>query len=173
MSHEDAGLIEAVRKGREEEFSRFQWKEELPDPQDEKSFLRSKLNWKLQDDGDHRSIRAFYRELLTVRANVPALAQLSKTNQEVIAFAGQSTLFVRRWSGDSEACIVLHFGKTPVEVAIPIPNGRWNKALDSTEPERQADHDSGSGLSISNGQAKLTLLPWQFLLYVRAAETNQ
>jgi maltooligosyltrehalose trehalohydrolase len=173
VSHEDAGLIEAVRKGREEEFSRFQWKEELPDPQDEKSFLRSKLNWKLQDDGDHRSIRAFYRELLTVRANVPALAQLSKTNQEVIAFAGQSTLFVRRWSGDSEACIVLHFGKTPVEVAIPIPNGRWNKALDSTEPERQADHDSGSGLSISNGQAKLTLLPWQFLLYVRAAETNQ
>ena len=37
-SHSDAGLIEAVRKGRKEEFSAFAWEGEIPDPHDEKTF---------------------------------------------------------------------------------------------------------------------------------------
>lgn len=33
VSHSDENLIESVRKGRKEEFSSFEWSEEIPDPQ--------------------------------------------------------------------------------------------------------------------------------------------
>ena len=74
VSHEDKGLIEAVRKGREEEFARFQWADKLPDPQAEDTFLRSKMNWELQNTGKHKIIREFYRELLDLCEQIPALA---------------------------------------------------------------------------------------------------
>ena len=38
VSHSDPSLIEAVRKGRREEFAAFKWKGEPPDPQDEGTF---------------------------------------------------------------------------------------------------------------------------------------
>src|SRR5205823_2004810 len=44
VSHTDPRLIEAVRHGRKAEFSSFKWTGEPPDPQDEQTFERSKLN---------------------------------------------------------------------------------------------------------------------------------
>ncbi|MBE0556970.1 MAG: malto-oligosyltrehalose trehalohydrolase, partial [Proteobacteria bacterium] len=38
VSHTDEALIEAVRKGRREEFAGFQWDSNLPDPQDPETF---------------------------------------------------------------------------------------------------------------------------------------
>lgn len=38
VSHSDPELIEAVRRGRHEEFRSFQWKREPPDPQAEATF---------------------------------------------------------------------------------------------------------------------------------------
>ena len=43
VSHSDPDLIEAVRKGRLEEFAAFRWMGDPPDPQAEKTFQRSKL----------------------------------------------------------------------------------------------------------------------------------
>ncbi|MFC1970861.1 malto-oligosyltrehalose trehalohydrolase, partial [Chloroflexota bacterium] len=43
VSHNDPELIEAVRKGRREEFLAFDWQGEIPDPQDESTFLSAKL----------------------------------------------------------------------------------------------------------------------------------
>ena len=44
VSHSDPALIEAVRQGRREEFAAFAWQGEVPDPQDEATFRRSRLN---------------------------------------------------------------------------------------------------------------------------------
>ena len=40
VSHGDPALVEAVRRGRREEFARFTWKGEVPDPQAEETFLQ-------------------------------------------------------------------------------------------------------------------------------------
>ena len=50
VSHSDPELIEAVRKGRREEFAAFRWEGEIPDPQDEATFLRSKIHLDLRHD---------------------------------------------------------------------------------------------------------------------------
>src|SRR5437773_10759919 len=67
-SHSDADLIEAVRRGRREEFDDFEWHGEIPDPHDEGTFARSKLRWE-----EHDEVRAHYRELLRMRRETPAL----------------------------------------------------------------------------------------------------
>jgi len=169
VSHEDKGLIEAVRKGREEEFARFQWAHKLPDPQDESTFLRSKMNWDLQNSGKHKTIREFYRKLLALRIKTPALSELSKSDQEVVAFAKQNTLFVRRWSGDSQVCIAFHFGETAVEIEAPVPKGRWRKVLQSADENAPSSGGAAEYLN-SNGAVRLTLGPWQFSLFVKATD---
>ena len=45
IEHSDAGLIEAVRNGRKEEFASFAWQGEPPDPQSPATFDRCKLDW--------------------------------------------------------------------------------------------------------------------------------
>src|SRR5580693_6503915 len=157
VSHEDKGLIEAVRKGREEEFARFQWAHKLPDPQAEETFLRSKMNWELQNGGNHKIIREFYRELLDLRARIPALSEMSKNDQEVGAFAEQNTLFIRRWNGESQACIAFHFGEAAVNVDTPIPAGRWEKLLDSAGQTSESGEGSAGKYLESNGVARLAL----------------
>jgi maltooligosyltrehalose trehalohydrolase len=173
VSHEDKGLIEAVRKGREEEFARFQWAHKLPDPQAEETFLRSKMNWDLQNGGKHKIIREFYRELLDLRTRIPALSELSKNDQEVVAFSEQKTLFIRRWSGESQICIAFHFGEPKVKVDAPIPAGRWERFLDSAVQKSGSDGGSAGKYLKSTGVARLELAPWQFCVFIRKADTTE
>jgi maltooligosyltrehalose trehalohydrolase len=173
VSHEDARLIAAVRKGRAEEFARFHWKEEMTDPQGESTFVRSKLNWEVQAGGKHRTIREFYRVLLDVRARIPALSELNKTNQEVLAFAGQETLFIRRWSGKNHVFVAFHFGETYVEIEAPVPAGRWKPILNSAnQAERIGDAEDSEYLD-SKGMVRLRMAPWQFCLFTRAGDHNE
>jgi maltooligosyltrehalose trehalohydrolase len=73
VSHGDAALVEAVRKGREAEFASFAWAGEVPDPQAEATFEASRPRWEQAESGDGARMLALYRELLRVRRTEPAL----------------------------------------------------------------------------------------------------
>jgi maltooligosyltrehalose trehalohydrolase len=73
VSHSDRDLVEAVRKGRHEEFESFGWAGEVPDPQSAETFARSRIHFELGNDGEHARMRAMYRELLAIRRDEPAL----------------------------------------------------------------------------------------------------
>jgi maltooligosyltrehalose trehalohydrolase len=66
--HEDAGLAEAVRKGRRAEFQAFGW-EDVPDPQDPATFRRSKLDW----TEAHGDLLDWHKALIALRRNEPGL----------------------------------------------------------------------------------------------------
>lgn len=73
--HEDLQLAQAVRQGRWEEFAAFGWNpEQIPDPQDEQTFLSAKLNWEEREREPHRSMLDWYRSLIRLRKFHPALA---------------------------------------------------------------------------------------------------
>jgi maltooligosyltrehalose trehalohydrolase len=148
VSHEDKGLIEAVRRGRNEEFAAFRWQGEAPDPQDEITFLRSRLDHSLREKGEHEVLFAFYRELIRLRKSVPALRVLDKRRTQVRGFEEERVLFVRRWVhpfdhderdrrlGDRgaegrEVISVLNFGASPITQSLPFSEGRWRLLLDS------------------------------------------
>ncbi|MBM4069158.1 MAG: malto-oligosyltrehalose trehalohydrolase [Planctomycetes bacterium] len=131
VSHGDAQLIENVRKGRREEFAEFGWQGEVPDPQDQGTFERCRLDHHLKDEGRHKVLRDFYRDLLALRRDVPALAQLSKDHQKVIGFEREKSLFVRRWHEQDEVVLVFNFAEQEVRLELPIPAGDWQLLVDS------------------------------------------
>jgi maltooligosyltrehalose trehalohydrolase len=73
VSHGDPVLIEAVRKGRQEEFASFGWKGEVPDPQAEDTFEASRPRWERAEAGEGARMLALYRELIRLRRTEPAL----------------------------------------------------------------------------------------------------
>ncbi len=168
ISHSDGDLVEAVRKGRREEFAAFGWEGEIPDPQDETTFRRSRIDHRLGAEGHHRTLLEFHRELLMLRKDHPVLSRLSKEDMEVTVHDDEKVLFVRRWRNQSHVAMILHFGPGEVSSGILLPPGRWERLLDSSDRRW-----GGSGSLLpkslrSHGSASVTLPPWSFVLYSRA-----
>jgi len=73
--HTDPGLASAVSTGRRSEFAEHGWgPAEVPDPQDEETFLRSKLDWSQPGRDPYRSLLGWYRTLLALRRTRAELA---------------------------------------------------------------------------------------------------
>ena len=129
-SHSDEALIEAVRKGRAEEFAGFTWSGEPPDPHDEATFNRSKLNWQALEKEEHASMLRLYRELLAIRRSQPALSRLDLDAVETHADDAHGLLFVRRRAEGGDVLVVFHFGEEPASAEVPF-DGRWEALLDT------------------------------------------
>jgi malto-oligosyltrehalose trehalohydrolase len=72
--HADPRLGQAVADGRRAEFARHGWAAaDVPDPQDEATYARSKLNWAQVDAETHQDLLSWYRELITLRRRWPEL----------------------------------------------------------------------------------------------------
>jgi len=74
-SHPEPELARATAEGRKAEFAEHGWDaDDIPDPQDRQTFLRSKLDWGEVDSGDHARLLDLYRDLIALRRNEPDLA---------------------------------------------------------------------------------------------------
>jgi maltooligosyltrehalose trehalohydrolase len=167
VSHSEPELIEAVRKGRREEFAAFQWQGELPDPQDEITFMQAKLNHELKSQGHHHILLEFYKKLIRLRKEVPALAHLSKDTLEIKGDEENKTIFLHRWKGNDETIALFNFSDSSLSISLPIPEGSWRKRLDSAEERWQG---SGSAISehiISTRGCTLDLAPKSFVLFTK------
>jgi maltooligosyltrehalose trehalohydrolase len=126
-SHSDRDLIEAVRKGRAEEFDDFVWKGEPPDPHDEETFRRSILNWESSRGGDHAAVRELYKSLLKLRRDTPALRSLDLDEVETHADDDRRVLLVRR----SNVLIGYNFSEERQVVEIPFAAASWKPLLET------------------------------------------
>ncbi len=72
FTHHEKELGKLVFEGRKREFAAFGWKpEEIPDPQDERTFARSKLKWDEIVEPEHTGMLGWYRELIALRRSEP------------------------------------------------------------------------------------------------------
>ncbi len=126
-------LIDRVRKNRKMEFSALNSKGEPPDPQSEKTFLKSRLQWEKRRKGNNRILLNFYRELLSLRKNIPSLNTPDKNCLEVRADEKYKTVIMKRWKDDSHALILLNFHKTDSKLNLSLPETGWKKILDSSD----------------------------------------
>lgn len=168
--HSEQALIEAVRLGRREEFATFQWHGEIPDSQDEATFLRSKLNHKLKGIGHHRVLLSYYKELLRLRKEIAALRFLSKENMEVQAFEDLKLLYVHRWRNSSQVVLISNFADKSISVKLPIPEGHWHKLLDSTDKQWLGEGNRSSNEFDLAGKNTLTLAANSLVLFTRRKE---
>ncbi len=166
-SHSDPDLIQAVRTGRKEDFAAFGWQQEPPDPQDESIFTHSKLNHDLAKREPHRNLRDFHQELIRLRRSVPALRVLSKENADIKGFEKEKILLVTRWSSNSQVFMAFNLGDADTPLAAPMPKGRWEKCLDSSDQRWGGRGSTTSEMLVSDGQAELRLQSKSFRVFCR------
>jgi maltooligosyltrehalose trehalohydrolase len=165
--HSDPGLAKAVRDGRRAEFAGFHGEDEVvPDPQEEGTFLKSKLDQDVAHQGNHKLLLDFYRELLRIRKERTAIADMDLT---VIDSSIQGNcLLVTSTHPKQESMLVFNFAKTEATFSFPVSNGTWSKFIDSAE---QQWGGPGSSVPPSVGQdldRKITLPPASFCGFERS-----
>jgi maltooligosyltrehalose trehalohydrolase len=161
-SHGDPALIEAVRKGRQEEFAAFAWEGEVPDPQDEATFSRSKLNHQLKEREQHRTLRELYRELLGIRKEYP-LAGSSK--MEILEDESAITMIAADKTKTLAA--IFEFGESERTVAAKLPVGDWTLRLDSSDQKWRGSGSSARNTVNVTDSLQIKLAPQSFVVFER------
>ncbi|MBD3246691.1 MAG: malto-oligosyltrehalose trehalohydrolase [Candidatus Omnitrophica bacterium] len=168
IDHADPDLVEAVRRGRKEEFSSFRWEGEPPDPKAEATFRRSVLDWEKQNRGKHRVMREFYRELIAQRRSCSALAQLRKENVSVSLAPQGHGMMIRRGDMQEEAMGLFSFHPSDVIALSAGGEQEFVKLVDSADPRWKGP---GSLLPRElRGAAECRLLPCSFAWYKKKKE---
>jgi maltooligosyltrehalose trehalohydrolase len=170
VHHGDADLIEAVRKGRKEEFAAFGWKGEIPDPQDEETFLRSRPDPSLRTSGNHALLFELHRELIRIRKTDPVLSRTDREGMEVTPFEAETALVVVRRNGPARAATVFHFGDAPA--TLSLPGGPWRKVLDSSDARWGGPGGADPGRPDPRTGSVLPVLPRSFILFSNPGKEN-
>jgi maltooligosyltrehalose trehalohydrolase len=131
-SHGDPQLVEAVRRGRQTEFAHFQWQGEIPDPQADSTFSRSKLNHSLASQDPHHTLQRFYKTLLAFRRD-RRLAQAKQLS--VTEYSAEQALLTLRSVGPNLLAGLFHFGDQATSFTVELPDGTWETRIDSADPE--------------------------------------
>lgn len=163
ISHGDPDLIEAVRKGRKAEFEAFYLLGEPPDVQSQETFNNCRLNWQLKSTGKHQVLWKFYRELIQLRKNIPALKLRERIDQEVESIEESKLLYFRRWWGENQVFCVFNFSHNLVSYSPNLCGKTWEKRLDSTE--KKWGGLGGNSPEMLTKSLSLTLLPESLVLY--------
>jgi len=166
-SHSDPSLVEAVRRGRQEEFAAFEWQGDSPDPQAESSFLDCKLDHALRGQEPHATLWKFYQELISLRQHRSALRVLSKQGAEVTALSPKRMLVVRRWSESEDLVIAFNFGGDVTSISTMVPAGSWRVELDSASPRWRGPGSRLGATWESTDHAALELNPESFAVLSR------
>ncbi|MEJ6981830.1 malto-oligosyltrehalose trehalohydrolase [Pedobacter sp. P351] len=162
VSHTDLKLAEAVRKGRTEEFAAFHNKGQAPDPMAEETFDNSKLQWDLLGKEPHRTMFNYYRQLIALRKQQPALKHLNRNQLSVKHDEKNKTLILYRWFDSQKIMCLLNFSATEQPVEIQAQFSSWFKLIDSASPEWKGPKASPDEIS---SYRKLNLPPESFLVY--------
>lgn len=163
-SHGDAALAEAVREGRQAEFSHFGWKGEVPDPQAEATFERSHLNHALAAEEPHPTLWHFYKTLLHFRREHDFThARLIDVSES----ESPATLLVLRGARNNLLAALFHFGDVPAMVTAKLPAGTWIKRIDSAAPEWRGHSPLPQELRV-NGTNQISMQPQSFVVFESA-----
>jgi maltooligosyltrehalose trehalohydrolase len=149
VSHGDPALVEAVRKGRQEEFATFSWAGKIPDPQAQETFEASRPDWERATSGDGARMLALYRELLRLRRTEPALrpgdATIKVRNDDAAGWVA-----VRYDKEKSVLEAVFNLSSEPR--AVPLGGSEsWRLALSTDAPE----YGGHGGTGLAGGELRL------------------
>ena len=116
-SHQDPELGKAVTQGRKKEFSSFGWDPDtVPDPQAVSTFENSKLNWSQLNEEPHKSMLAWYKDLIKLRKSFPELCDGSLRNCRIEFSEARKYIIIKRGSVLTAA----NFDNSEQELAIEI-----------------------------------------------------
>ncbi|NGZ11007.1 MAG: malto-oligosyltrehalose trehalohydrolase [Nitrospira sp. LK70] len=171
IDHGDPALVEAVRRGRQEEFASFAWEGEIPDPQDPLTWERSRVNIDGPLDARRAAMLKWTRELIGLRKTIPSLGVGgAHPEYHVVAHEEENVLIThRRGPQGPDALVVLSFNNAPVSVRLCEPEGRWLPRLVSTAQEFGGDEQEclSRKIIIVPAGVTLPLQPYAVAVFLR------
>ena len=129
VSHTDPDLVKAVQEGRRNEFKSFDWGHEVPDPQSEETFNRSKLKWDYAEDVSKNTLFHFYKQLIQWRKQ--GLFKAFR-NQNLESQEQEKLLLLVAGEGVNQMMAVLNFNHSEQKLNVP-GNGGWKKIVASSD----------------------------------------
>jgi maltooligosyltrehalose trehalohydrolase len=136
ISHSDPQLVEAVRKGRREEFAAFGWGDALPDPQAEATFVNSRLDRARLEDPRHAGMVALYTDLIAVRRRFEFRGSSFENGDggESRVRCRDDVITIERQVADGGRVLAV-FNCSDREHEMSLPEGSWELVL-STDDAR-------------------------------------
>ncbi len=114
--HEEPEMARAVKEGRRGEFAAFGWNPaDIPDPEDVKTFERSKLKWDEVHKGQHEEMFQWYRGLIALRRGSASLNN-GEPGQTKVTFDGEKNWLVMERGAVTVVC---NLGKERLDFENP------------------------------------------------------
>jgi maltooligosyltrehalose trehalohydrolase len=168
-SHLDGALVEAVRRGRQEEFAAFGWQGVVPDPQDEATFRRSRLQHQLKEQEPHSTLRRFYKELIRLRREL----DLGADGDWHVWEQAETMLFVSRQDSAPSLLMIFNFADSMATPELPQWEGLWRTRMFSADRVWRGPGE-GPPLQVSFSKPfGLHLHPHSFIAYETVASSTE
>lgn len=134
VSHSDPKLIEAVRKGRKQEFAAFHAEGEAPDPQAPDTFRQTVLDWSTATGEPHYTLWKLYRHLIRLRKQYRSIASTPRDEMKVLLSEDATTVTVQRSRGSEQTILFLNFSDKEQVMVLPEAPV-WHLLLDTSAVE--------------------------------------
>ena len=112
--HEDEEMRRKVAEGRKKEFAAFGFSEDIPDPEDQKTYEMSKLKWEEQQEGKHAEMLSWVKKLIKLRRSRVCFNDGDMHHLDVSRDDARQTLVMVR----DEARILINFGQDNSSFAL-------------------------------------------------------
>lgn len=146
VSHTDKDLIEAVRKGRKEEFKEFYGKGEAPDPQSEETFIKSKIPWQEADKEPHSTMLEYYKELIDFRKKYRDFLTHEKDRFKVYCNESDKIIRLSYRKNDGLLLCILSFSASGKKLPDYTPDKKLTTLFNSAGPEWKGKYPLPAGL---------------------------
>ncbi len=141
-SHSDKALVNATREGRKKEFESHKFDMDFVNPQDEKTFVKCKLNEALRFDSPNREIFEYYKELISLRKGHPAFRDLDKRNMQISLDKKQKVIVSRRLGTNEELLTLVVLNRNSIELRNVATEDQWILIHSSTGGKPKRDSSS-------------------------------
>ncbi|WP_336208423.1 malto-oligosyltrehalose trehalohydrolase [Nonomuraea sp. LPB2021202275-12-8] len=115
--HVEPELRDSEGGRRQREFEGFGYAWEAPDPSEEETFLRSKLDWGELKEEDHWSLLCWYRDLMALRKALPELTD-PHVDRVRVEFDPEG-----RWLVMRRDSLAVSVNFSPESLTLPLPLG--------------------------------------------------
>lgn len=158
ISHTDPALVEAVRKGRKEEFAAFHNEGMVPDPYSAATFLQSKLQWDLKEEEQHATMFRYYKALIQLRKTQPAFTHISRKVNVTCDKKREVLVLFRSYKEQHLACL-MNFSPEPQTISI-AGTQQWYCLFDSASPDWNGPRTAPATII-----TQVTIQPESILIY--------
>lgn len=157
--YQDRVLKKAVVKGRREEFASFGWTD-IPNPEDEATFENSRLTPREKWQPHQEQIFHYYRDLIALRREHPALNVPDKLGTSVKVDPESRIVKITRTGGGISLTALANLGSGSVRA--PLPAGE--EIFNSEKQRYGGREEAGKRGETDETAPKRLLLPGQFVV---------